>query len=97
LDRLAAESDVPHVDLIKLDVEGAEIETIEGMRGILRGRRTKVMMELHNYSPGADSSPAVKELEKAGYSIRFVSDSHVIAEPLTPPPEKTDPWTKRLS
>lgn len=81
LDALASELQIPAVDLVKLDVEGAEVETIEGMTKILDVDRPKVLMELHSHFGTADSHPAVQKLKNAGYSIRSISENHVIADP----------------
>ena len=83
LDALASELKVPAVDLVKLDVEGAEVETIEGMTKILDVDRPKVLMELHSHLGAADLHPAVQKLKNAGYTIRSISENHVIADPTT--------------
>jgi FkbM family methyltransferase len=83
LDALASELKVPAVDLVKLDVEGAEVETIEGMTKILDVDRPKVLMELHSHLGTADLHPAVQKLKNAGYTIRSISENHVIADPTT--------------
>ena len=83
LDSLIVELHIPQVDVVKLDVEGAEIETIEGMKRILAEVRPKLMMELHSHIREADSHPAVVELKKAGYYVRHISGNHVVAEPIS--------------
>src|SRR5437870_3784269 len=83
LDALASELQIPAVDLVKLDVEGAEVETIEGMTKILDVDRPKVLMELHSHFGTVDLHPAVQKLKNAGYSIRSISENHVIADPTT--------------
>ncbi len=83
LDALASELQIPAVDLVKLDVEGAEVETIEGMTKILDVDRPKVLMELHSHFGTADLHPAVQKLKNAGYIIRSISENHVIADPTT--------------
>jgi len=83
LDALASELKIPAVDFVKLDVEGAEVETIEGMTKILDVDRPKVLMELHSHFGTADLHPAVQKLKNAGYTIRSISENHVIADPTT--------------
>ena len=39
---------VHHVDLIKVDVEGSDLEALEGMRGLLARLRPKVLIEDHS-------------------------------------------------
>jgi FkbM family methyltransferase len=83
LDALASELQIPAVDLVKLDVEGAEVETIEGMTKILDVDRPKVLMELHSHFGTVDAHPAVQKLKNAGYTIQSISENHVIGNPTT--------------
>jgi FkbM family methyltransferase len=83
LDALASELQISAVDLVKLDVEGAEVETIEGMTKILAVDRPKVLMELHSHFGTVDLHPAVQKLKNAGYSIQSISENHIIGDPTT--------------
>lgn len=48
LDDFVREQSLPGLDLVKLDIEGAEMEAIAGMAGILAGaRRPVVLCEIH--------------------------------------------------
>ena len=68
------------VDLVKIDVEGAEKDVIAGMSELLETKRPMLLIELH---PAV--VPAVREvpslLERAGYMVEMLSRDHVIARP----------------
>jgi FkbM family methyltransferase len=83
-----------HVDVVKIDAEGAELRIIEGMSEILRSMPPRlIMVELHGPALGwAGATPAevVQSLESFGYScyqlnykdlVRYeTSDSRDIVE-----------------
>jgi len=81
LDSVIGRLNVSRVDLIKLDVEGAELEVIEGMSEILRSDRPKLIMELHGQLDGPGAHRAVQKLKRAGYAVRYISGSHIVGEP----------------
>jgi FkbM family methyltransferase len=70
-------------DLIKVDVEGGELEVLEGARETLAQRKTVLVVELH----GPEYEVAATELLAGlGYSIDFVQDDpsqrrHLVAAP----------------
>lgn len=82
LDTLAAGLKIAAVDMIKLDVEGAELESIQGMTQILKEHRPKLLMELHGNVDTADSFPPIRELKNLGYAISVISGNHVVAMPI---------------
>lgn len=47
LDDLVARLDLAHVDLVKIDVEGAELDVIAGMRRLLTNMKPIVICEMH--------------------------------------------------
>jgi FkbM family methyltransferase len=49
IDRILAELDGPHVDLVKIDVDGFECEVLRGAAALLRHSRPIFMMELSPY------------------------------------------------
>jgi hypothetical protein len=59
LDDLVGEQ---HVDFLKIDVEGWELEVLAGAAGVL-SRRPKVLVELHNYRFEEPERAASKLLE----------------------------------
>jgi FkbM family methyltransferase len=81
LDALINELGIGAVDLIKLDVEGAELEAIEGMSQILKVNRPRVIMELHDRPDGTETQAVVQKLKRAGYTVRHISRNHIIGEP----------------
>jgi FkbM family methyltransferase len=51
---------------IKIDVQGMEIDVIDGMRNILRTYRPKLIVEIHH---GVEKQTLDSSLKKAGYNI----------------------------
>jgi FkbM family methyltransferase len=90
LDAVINELGIGAVDLVKLDVEGAELEVIEGMSKILRVNRPKVIMELHGHLNGTETQPAVQRLKRAGYTVRHISRNHIVGEPTLTRSETVD-------
>jgi FkbM family methyltransferase len=76
---LAAE---PAVDLVKLDVEGADLHALEGMRGLLARHRPAMLIECHDmygYYDFADMEALISDL---GYSYNFVLHrGYFVAQP----------------
>jgi FkbM family methyltransferase len=91
LDALVAESRIGVVNLVKLDVEGAEVEALEGMTQILSVDRPKVMMELHGRLDRDAVHPAVQKLKNMGYTTYHISWNHVVGEPSPARNERIDP------
>jgi FkbM family methyltransferase len=69
LDDLRAAGRLSRVDLMKIDVEGAELEVLEGARAVLEEFRPVVIMELHN--PEMDRK-CPELLRSLGYHIEPV-------------------------
>ena len=69
----------PHIDLIKIDVEGAEIDVIRGMMGVLSRPDTPVL--LIEFCPflleAAGKQPAdlISLIRGMGFSIQYVEES----------------------
>jgi FkbM family methyltransferase len=81
LDTLLREMAVPRVDLVKMDVEGAEGAVLEGMARILREEHPTLLVELHGCREAGDAHPVIQQLKRAGYSIRRLTEGHVVGEP----------------
>lgn len=73
LDRLLAKLGVRKVDWIKIDVEGAEVQVLEGMRAtLLNNGRANLIVELHS-----DSSRTISYLKRFGFDAKIVAaDEH---------------------
>lgn len=68
------------VDLVKIDVEGAEVEVLRGMEMTLREQRPVVICEIH----GATRGPCEELLRAAGYRCEWLDDGgmpHIAAYP----------------
>lgn len=71
LDQALVEKNVPRPDLIKIDIEGAELLALEYMQHITQQARPLIVLELHN--PLCDAA-AWKFAQKHGYSLQRVED-----------------------
>lgn len=70
LDEAAALHSLPPPDFMKIDVEGAEHEVIEGAEGLLRSARPAIFVELHGQ--GADGkADAAERLAEALARLRY--------------------------
>ncbi|MDM8167647.1 FkbM family methyltransferase [Roseovarius sp.] len=69
LDELCAEHNL-EPDLIKIDVEGAELLALDGMTNILGARRAKILIEV---TPKT-APEVVSRLKSAGYELRRVDE-----------------------
>ena len=75
IDSLRAEGAVPPPDIIKLDVEGVEVEAIRGSVETIRTCRPILLIELH------DTGKAVAEiLEEIGYHPTVIESTKPLAE-----------------
>ena len=63
---------VPRVDVIKMDVQGAESDVIRGASGMLRKYKPRLVLELWPYglrNLGADTDLVIGQLEALGYRV----------------------------
>lgn len=76
LDEFAQSAPLP--DLIKCDIEGAEVEMFRGATRILRTGRPTILCELHSES----NKTACREiLQEFGYGIELIDGNHILAVP----------------
>jgi FkbM family methyltransferase len=69
LDAYVEASHPPLPDFMKVDVEGAEYEALEGAERLLRAKRPLLYLETHNrHNPGVDEQ-CLKLLDGLGYGI----------------------------
>jgi FkbM family methyltransferase len=80
LDRLVEDLKLRRVDLVKIDVEGAEINVLEGSTYTLSTYKPNMLIEVH----GLDKLGRVKEiLQSHGYRIREVARGYTEEEYVT--------------
>lgn len=77
LDNLAKKHKLKNVKLIKIDVEGAEPDVLEGARELLKREAPAVLFEAWNDQYLAQSA---KLLEPLGYRIRQIDGGNYLAE-----------------
>jgi FkbM family methyltransferase len=67
--QLASNSQLPPPDFIKIDVEAAELEVLEGMNQTLQTHRPRLFIEAHS---GVDTRQLVRGLLEIGYRLHHV-------------------------
>jgi FkbM family methyltransferase len=82
-DEALTEFGLPHPEVIKIDVEGYELEVVEGLSNMLSsGKVRSVFIEVHfallhgrklDHAPGA----ILQKLRQHGFSVRWVDPSHI--------------------
>jgi len=77
LDRLIIESGLPQPDLIKMDVEGAEVDVLLGASEILATARPLLLIELHG-----TNDPVAILLEQQGYALYVLGNRGSVREAL---------------
>lgn len=88
LDRIAAENGLPPVDLIKLDIEGAELRALRGAEELLRRDHPALLMEVMEetlVTQGASASQLLDYVRQFGYSIFEFSPLTGLPVPLMTP------------
>lgn len=80
LDTLAEEQGLPRADLIKIDVEGAEMEILRGMEGYVNKHHPTFVIELHpQLLPGfnATVSDVLTWLTDRGYTLTAIDAGNI--------------------
>ena len=76
LDSLLARLELPSVDLIRMDLEGYEIEVIRGMKSTIKKYRPRLLIELHPQLVGPQAMVTfLKQLKGLGYELEWVLDN----------------------
>jgi FkbM family methyltransferase len=70
LDDFVRDLDLPGLDVVKLDIEGAELLAIDGMRNLLRSeRRPVILCEVH---PPITPEEFISKMDEFGYRTRIL-------------------------
>jgi len=77
VDGMVAQQGVARVQLIKMDVDGHELEVLKGAKMVLERHRPVIVMELAPYvfEPPEKFDRMIEELETARYSFRELGSS----------------------
>lgn len=86
LDELLKRFDPARVDMVKIDVEGAEARVLKGARKTLMTHHPVLLIEMHDFLVGPDNRAKVlHELEAVGYGygadIPYGEGYHLVARP----------------
>ncbi len=87
LDALAERLAIGKLDVVKIDVEGAELKVLQGAAGLLRRTRPILLIEANEgalLGQGASSAAVVALLEELGFAIHVFSDRTGAVEPRAP-------------
>ena len=85
-DELVKSNSVKMPNVIKIDVEGFELDVIQGITNILKNRTLKkVFVEVHFFEMAKrglknGSTEIVKILNNSGFKVNWIDPSHLIAE-----------------
>jgi FkbM family methyltransferase len=77
LDELAGTESLPAPDVVKIDVEGAELRALRGMRSLLEDRCRLLYCEVHNHAIAdfsADPEDVSQFLRNVGFTVTSVFD-----------------------
>ena len=77
-------NEFPRIDLIKIDVEGMEMEVLEGSIKSLKKHKPQLFIETIK----SDKNMIIQFLEKLNYKIKDVNDLNIMAV------HKDDPYVK---
>src|ERR1700738_267133 len=76
LDALLALHKLPSVDLIRMDLEGYEVEVIRGMAETIKNYSPRLLVELHPHVVGAEAMVGyLRQLKAFGYELDWVLDN----------------------
>lgn len=70
LDDILTENDIPKPDVMKMDIEGAEVMALEGMEDSLSNIRY-ILIEIHE---NVDKESVIKKLEVSGFSVNCINN-----------------------
>ena len=80
LDNIATQLGLTHIDFVKIDAEGAELQILEGARSILKDKPKLAIASYHDLPNGKTEIPSIVAfLTSAGYQT-YILDGYVYAE-----------------
>ena len=72
LDSFIDEQNIPKIDFVRMDVEGYEVNILDGMTEILRKFKPQLQIEVHLFILGVESTRKLLEFFKTlGYAISY--------------------------
>jgi FkbM family methyltransferase len=74
LDQFAYGSTNRQPDLIKLDIEGGEVQALQGMRRLLKEAKPVLLLELHGDRAAREAAALLQEMEYSLYSMKADSE-----------------------
>jgi FkbM family methyltransferase len=79
LDDWAGQIQPPRLNLIKMDIEGAELEAIQGMKNVLARYRPALLVQAYHIREGARTlERCVEALHPFGYACREIESSGLL-------------------
>jgi FkbM family methyltransferase len=76
LDDLLAELGIARIDVLKIDVEGAELDVLEGsVRTLAASPGARLVIEVHGPLDPSDACPVEAWLAARGYAVRRIFDN----------------------
>jgi hypothetical protein len=84
------------IDLMKIDVEGAEELVVDGAERVLRNNRLKVLMEFmpdQLRNAGANPLELLYKLQNYGFAIKLLNDRKQVLEPV----ENTEEFCRKAN
>ena len=84
VDTLLENESIPLPTLVKIDVEGAEVDVLKGARETIKTSKPAILVEYHEDKIGcfnSDLEGLKKILDELGYQYKFIDDIHIMARP----------------
>jgi FkbM family methyltransferase len=69
IDKLVAELNLPKVDFIKMDIEGAEVKAVQGATGTLRKYRPRMALSAYHQADHPVAVPAAAQAAQPAYQV----------------------------